>query len=153
MMADEFVWRSRLGFEAKGLRNSKSTGRFNVYVTNSELHTIVVLAEREDNPGASITNAYESYAAAVCQAEGIDMKRCLFYELYIDPGRKKGRGFSLQIDGLRGSASLDRVEIDLREVETRWLPGEGLGEVLWGSLKDAVPLSWSYPVPRRLRVV
>lgn len=150
-MSDELVWQSRLGFEAEGLRHSRSVGRFNAYITHSDLHTIVVLAERQDNPGASITNAYEAYVAAVCRAEGIDMNRCRFFELYVEPGRRKGNTLFLEKDGLRGSASLDRVETDPGEVGTRWLPGEGLGEALWASLKDSVQLDWSYPVPRRMR--
>jgi hypothetical protein len=151
MMSESMVWRSRLGFEAEGLPHSRVAGRFNVYIADNELHTVVVLAEREDNPGASITNAYERYAEKVCAAEEIAMERCLFYELYVDPGHRDENALPLEKDGVAGSATLDRVQIDPKEEDTHWFPGGRMGEQLWASLRRNVDLHWSYPVPRALR--
>lgn len=142
-------WQSRIGFEAEGLRNNTSVGRFNVYIGSTDLHTIVILAERHDNPGASITNAYEAYANAVCRAEGLDPEKCLFYELYVDPSRRKGNELVVEKGGLIGSASLDRVHIDHGGVDTHWMPGGAVAERLWQSLRGTVPLGWSYPAPKR----
>ena len=147
---DTLKWQSILGFEAIGLRHSKEKGRFDVYLANSELHTFMVLAERADNPGASITNGYERYAAAVCEVQGINPKECLFFELYADPGRRKGGIRFSGADGVEGTATIDRVLVDMTEDNTHWLPGKRLGETVWRSLRECVDVAWSYPVPRRI---
>jgi hypothetical protein len=138
-----------MGFEAIGLRHSTAKGRFNAYVGRTGMHTLVVLAERKDNPGASITNAYERYVAAVCKENDLDMGRCLFFELYADPSRRSGGFVFTGRDGIVGTAILDRVVVDLTEEKTHWLPAKELGETVWASLRDSVELTWSYPVARR----
>jgi len=149
-VTEELIWQSLIGVEAPGLRNSLRYGRFNAYIADTELHTLLVLAERQDNPGTSITNAYERYAAAVCEKEGVDAERCLFFELYIDPGRRKGGYPVVGRDGRKGTAILDRVVVDKREANTQWFPGKELGEIVWNSLNCSFELDWSYAVPRRL---
>ena len=62
---------------------------FNVYVAKSGLRPIVVLAERADNPAASVTNAYERYAWAVCASMGIARE----FEFYAGAGKLAGRRF------------------------------------------------------------
>jgi hypothetical protein len=144
------VWRVRLGFESASRSGSAVIGKFNVYIADTELHSVVVIAERQDNSGTSITNAYESYAAAVCEAEGLDMGRCLFYELYADPGHRDENALTMDKDGVHGSVTLDRVAIDPDEENTNWFPGGKMGDELWESLRKNVELHWSYPVPKAL---
>ena len=56
-----------------------------VYVAEDDLHTYLVLAERWDNPAASVTNNYQKYAEQVADWLDIDLERTILLELYRRP--------------------------------------------------------------------
>lgn len=45
------------------------TGQYNMAVATGEGDTVVILSERDDNPGASVTNSYADLAMAVLLQE------------------------------------------------------------------------------------
>jgi hypothetical protein len=60
------------------------------FVRLSDGRTLVICAERDDNPGASVTNAAELIATQVCQHYQIDPAALVWVEHY-PPGRAHGK--------------------------------------------------------------
>lgn len=86
------------------LNSLSGLAKVDVYLCNSNQleRSIVVLAERYDNAGFSITNAFKLYAKQVCNKYNINDEEALFFELC------KMQALSSQ---LKGDITLDQVFI------------------------------------------
>lgn len=61
------------------------SGLVDAYLSQSDLHTTLMLAERYDNPAGSVTNHYERYAQQLCESLALVPKRVVFLALNRDP--------------------------------------------------------------------
>ena len=61
------------------------SGLVDAYLSQSDLHTLLMLAERRDNPAGPVTNHYECYAQQLCESLALDPNRVIFLELCRDP--------------------------------------------------------------------
>jgi hypothetical protein len=117
-------------------------GRADVYICRGDLHDYVVLAERYDNPAASVTNAYELYAQQVCERFQLEPKRCVFLELYVYStlgSRQVTRKFELDVCFPKLSG--------LTHNRTSWRPGQApMREAILDSLTSQHTLTESFNV-------
>lgn len=57
-------------------------GVYDIAIAEAGDVVTVVVREREDNPGRSVTNCIEEIATAVLRRTGLDAKRMRFFETY-----------------------------------------------------------------------
>ncbi len=100
--------------------------RCDLYVYRDEDAAVVVASEREDNPGASITNTYEDLATGVWQKFGLRVDQVTWIEHY-----------GAQAYGVRIDETFDWVTLERqgdRLVSLQWRPGSR--SLLSGSWKN-----------------
>lgn len=133
-------WRAYKRIRLKGF--DQVVGLIDVYISKSDLHTYLVLAERHDNPAASVTNNYESYARQVCESFDLDPSRVVFMELYRDPACPHAYPYHEH-----ETIVLHRVWLIMQSTAaaTRRRPANrGLRETILRSLVDQHELTTSY---------
>jgi len=89
--------------------------RCDLYVSRDGDAAVVVASEREDNPGASITNTYEDLATGVWQKLGLPVDQVTWMEHY-----------GAQAYGVRIDETFDWVTLERqgdRLVSPVWRPG------------------------------
>lgn len=114
---------------------TRSTFDVNVYRT--DVRQFIVISERPDNPGASITNCAEFAAPQIAALLGIPWERAVFIECYpaeptlerYDPtfDRIRVKGPLECVPGFSGRSQVPRLALD----QPGWQPlGRGLAEAL-----------------------
>ena len=95
-------------------------------VCNLEIHqNLVIITEREDNEGTSITNMAEQLATAICQQFGIAPARLIWIEHY--PPTMDGRfqmhaeSWNLVFFNLRGGGHFDTDPMGFSFSNPRWV--------------------------------
>ena len=101
-----------------------------------DAYTLVVATERDDNPGASITNRAEVLATEVCRARSISPQRLMWIERY--PERGSGDN--------RRPATWDYVTFgfdwrtgEFREPRWRSIPKAAVDALMAGELAEGTP--------------
>ncbi len=95
------------------------SGLVDAYLSHSDLHTLLMLADRHDNPAGSVTNHYERYAQQLCDSLALDPSRVIFLELSRDPATAEA-----DPSNDSGTITLHRVWplFQSRADHTRWGP-------------------------------
>lgn len=137
------TWRAHQGIELRGFWNNPAL--IDCYLGEDQVHTYLVLAERHDNEGTSITNAFEDYVLQLQDRFAFDPARTVFYDLYVVPYVKGGciayeYRFTLCQPSLPGRAA----------APTTWRPANtDMDKALLHSLREQCVLTDSYTLSRR----
>ncbi|MGI9305023.1 MAG: hypothetical protein ACR2RB_20310 [Gammaproteobacteria bacterium] len=101
-------------------------------MSQSDLHTLLMLAERHDNPAGSVTHHYERYAQQLCESLALDPGRVIFLELGREPAiAQADRSSDSETIALHRVWPLFQSGAD----HTRWCPvDDGLRETIIRSL-------------------
>lgn len=70
-----------LAYKALTLKRpvNEADALIDLYVSHTDLHQYVILAERHDNPAMSVTNGFEHYADQICERMEIDPSKAIFF--------------------------------------------------------------------------
>ncbi len=93
--------------------------RCNLYVYLNATCAVVIASEREDNPGASITNSYEHLATGVWQKLGLPLNQTTWIEHYTSEARF---GWPETFDQVALTPQPETPMTSARLIEPHWSP-------------------------------
>lgn len=76
-------WYVLSGVEFKSLCGRNAL--VDIYIKKEVSHTKMVLAERKDNQGPSISEDFGHYIEQACESHKLVDEHCMFFELHVEP--------------------------------------------------------------------